>query len=285
MSTDTPPATTPDPSRSAVLESVLADLEAESDQLDAIVAGLDDDGWTTATPAPGWDVAHQVAHLHWTDIASLAAIEGGEAFAAHMKGAIENPTGYVDAEADRLAALAPQDLLSAWRDGRQQLAAALRAVPDGEKIAWFGPPMSPASMATARLMETWAHSRDVAEAFGIELPRSARAKHVANLGFRTRGFAYLVRGREVPSVPVRVELVGTDGETWAWGPEDAENRVTGNGYDFALLATRRRTRDDVDVVAHGAAAEEWLDIVQAFAGLPGPDPQPLAARQGGEGAA
>ncbi|MFD1825414.1 MULTISPECIES: TIGR03084 family metal-binding protein [Mumia] len=287
MSTDTSPDPTPDAARHAVLEAVLADLHAESQQLDAIVADLDDAGWATATPAPGWDVAHQIAHLHWTDSASLAAIEGGEAFATLIKNAVENPTGYVDAEADRLAALAPQELLATWRDGRRQLADALRAVPAGEKIAWFGPPMSPASMATARLMETWAHGRDVAEAFGIELPRTARAKHVANLGFRTRAFAYLVRGRDIPSTPVRVELVGTDGETWAWGPEDAEDRVTGDGYDFALLATRRRTRDDVDVVAHGAAADEWLDIVQAFAGLPGPDPVPVGSRQArpAEGAA
>lgn len=285
MSTDNPPDTTADPSRAAVLESVLADLDAESQELDAIVAGLDDDGWATPTPAPGWDVAHQIAHLHWTDSASLAAIEGGEAFATLIKNAVDDPTGYVDAEADRLAALAPQELLAAWREGRRALADALRAVPAGDKIAWFGPPMSPASMATARLMETWAHGRDVAEALGIELPRTARAKHVANLGFRTRGFAYLVRGREVPSTPVRVELVGTDGETWAWGPEDAADRVTGDGYDFALLATRRRTRDDVDVVAHGDAADEWLDIIQAFAGLPGPDPQPRGGRHAGEGAA
>ncbi|WP_370616763.1 TIGR03084 family metal-binding protein [Mumia sp. Pv 4-285] len=273
----------PDPTsdRNAVLESVLADLAAESAQLDALVAALDEAGWARPTPAEGWTIAHQVAHLHWTDDASLAAIEGGEAFGQLMKNAAANPTGFVDAEAERLAALGPVVLLAAWRDGRTRLADALRAVPRGEKIAWFGPPMSPASMATARLMETWAHSRDVAEALGTDLPRDARAKHVANLGYRTRGFAYLVRGRDVPTTPIRVELLGPDGDVWAFGPEDAADKVTGDGYDFALLATRRRVRADVDVTAHGAAADEYLDLVQAFAGLPGPDPKPVASRQGG----
>jgi hypothetical protein len=36
-----------------------------------------------------------------------------------------------------------------------------------------------------------------------------------------------------------------------------------------LLATQRRHRDDLDVRAHGADADEWLGIIQAFAGLPG----------------
>jgi len=54
--------------------------------------------------------------------------------------------------------------------------------------------------------------------------------------------------------------------------------VTGSGYDFALLATRRRHLDDVDVRAEGADAAYWLTIVQAFAGLPGNDPTRLADR-------
>ncbi|MGH1564079.1 TIGR03084 family metal-binding protein [Mumia sp. DW29H23] len=277
MSTE--PSTTT-PSRDEVLESVLTDLDDESRQLEALVADLDAEGWARPTPAEGWSIAHQVAHLHWTDEASQAAIAGGDAFGQLMKAAAANPTGYIDEETERLVALGPEALLAAWREGRARLADALRAVPQGDKIAWFGPPMSPASMATARLMETWAHGRDVAEALGVELPRTGRAKHVAYLGFRTRGFAYLVRGREVPAAPVRVELTGPDGDTWAWGPEDAADRVTGDGYDFALLATRRRVRGDVDVTADGAAADEWLDIVQAFAGLPGPDPKPLSERGG-----
>ena len=51
----------------SVLESVLADLAAEGDRLDALVSGLDEAGWRTPTPAVGWDVAAQVAHLAWTD--------------------------------------------------------------------------------------------------------------------------------------------------------------------------------------------------------------------------
>jgi len=45
--------------------------------------------------------------------------------------------------------------------------------------------------------------------------------------------------------------------------------VTAPALDFCLLATQRRHRDDLSVRAEGADAEEWLGIIQAFAGLPG----------------
>lgn len=189
-----------------------------------------------------------------------------------------DPTGFIDSETERLTELPPDSLLHHWRESRQRLATALADVPTGNRIPWFGPPMSAASMGTARLMETWAHAHDVAEALGIEVPRTDRVRHVCHLGVRTREFAYLMRGKEAPDVPVRVELTGPSGEVWTWGPETAEERVTGDAWDFALMATRRRHRVDADVSASGSAGDEWLDIVQAFAGLPGADPVPLADR-------
>ncbi|EFQ84453.1 TIGR03084 family protein [Aeromicrobium marinum DSM 15272] len=264
--------------RATILETVLTDLDAESEQLDAWVSGLDEAGWATVTTAEGWTVLHQVAHLLWTDRASLAAIAQGEEWDQLLVVAQADPGGFVDSETERLAELPPDSMLHHWRQSRAKLADALRGVPDGVKVPWFGPPMAPVSMATARIMETWAHGHDVAEAIGTEVPRTDRVRHICHLGVRTRGFAYLMRGAEAPDAPVRVELTGPSGEVWSWGPEDAADRVTGDGWDFGLLATRRRHRDDVDVHAVGPAADDWLDVVQAFAGLPGSDPQRLADR-------
>jgi uncharacterized protein (TIGR03084 family) len=261
-----------------LLDQVLADLEAESAQLDGWVAPLDADGWRTVTTPEGWTVAHQVGHLHWTDLASHLAITDRPAFDAALEIAAANPEGHVDEAAEEMSQVPPAELLSRWRDGRTELRTALRSVPAGEKIGWFGPPMSPVSMTTARLMETWAHGHDVAEALGIKVPQTSRARHVAHIGVRARGFAYLVHGEALPEGDVRVELTGPDGDLWTWGAEDAPDRVTGSGYDFALLVARRRHLDDVDVTAEGANAAHWLSIAQAFAGLPGNDPLPLSER-------
>lgn len=68
---------------------------------------------------------------------------------------------------------------------------------------------------------------------------------------------------------MRVELTAPDGSTWAWGPADATDRITGPALDFALLITHRRHRDDLALTVVGAAATEWVEIGQAFAGEPG----------------
>lgn len=252
-----------------IVGGIVADLQAESSALDALVAPLDDAGWRTATPSPGWTVAHQIAHLAWTDEIAVAVAVDPDRFAAVLQSAAADPVGYVDRAAEAGAARSPAELLTAWRSGRAALADALVAVPAGAKLPWFGPPMSPASMVTARLMETWAHGLDVADALGVPVVATERLRHVAHLGVRTRDFAYLLRDRTPPSQPFRVELTGPAGDTWTWGPEDAAQRVTGPALDFCLLVTQRRHRADLAVTAVGADADEWLDIAQAFAGPPG----------------
>lgn len=262
-----------------VLDGILADLAAESSQIEEWVTPVEGVDWSTNTTPEGWTVTHQIAHLAWTDQASLTAIAGGEAFDALMNLAMNDPAGFVDTETEQWAAqLPPAEQLARWQAGRAALAEALRGVPDGTKIPWFGPPMSPASMATARFMETWGHGHDVAEGLGKTYPQNDRCKHVCHIGVRARANAFAMNGQEAPADDIRVELTAPSGELWTWGGEEAENRVTGSGYDFALLAIRRRQRDDVDVHASGASADKFLDIVQAFAGMPGNDPKSLTER-------
>jgi uncharacterized protein (TIGR03084 family) len=250
-----------------VLTQVLDDLAAEGDRLEQLLGGLDDDGWRTPTPAPGWDVATQVAHLAWTDEVALKAATDKEAWDAVVLGAIADPEGYVDAQAYEVAR--DPDLLDRWRRARADLRAALVAMPQGQKMPWFGPPMSATSMATARLMETWAHSLDVHEALGAGVEDTDRIRHVAHLGVRTRNFAFSVHGLEPPAEEFRVDLVAPSGDVWSWGPEDATQTLTGSAGDFCRLVTQRVHRADTDLVASGADVDRWLDIAQAFAGQPG----------------
>ncbi|MEU1202860.1 maleylpyruvate isomerase N-terminal domain-containing protein [Streptomyces sp. NPDC005813] len=52
---------------------VFDDLREEREELDRLVAELSAEQWALATPAPGWSVAHQIAHLAWTDHSALPA--------------------------------------------------------------------------------------------------------------------------------------------------------------------------------------------------------------------
>ncbi len=253
----------------AGLQEIVADLRAESDELDALVAPLAADRWAASTPAAGWTIAHQIGHLLWTDRVALTAVTDEPAFAGLLEMAAANPTGFVDAGADELAATAPAELLTDWRQTRTQLHDALLTVPDGRKLPWFGPPMSAASMATARLMETWAHGLDVADALGVKRPPTARLRSVAHIGVRTRDYAFAVNGLPAPTEPFLVELRAPDGGTWSWGPPDASQRVTGDAEDFCCLVTQRRALRDLDLAAEGDDAQRWLQIAQAFAGPPG----------------
>jgi uncharacterized protein (TIGR03084 family) len=125
-------------------------------------------------------------------------------------------------------------------------------------------------MATARLMETWAHGLDVADALGVSRPATARLRSIAHIGVRTRDFAFTVHGLPIPAGPFLVELRAPDGTIWSWGPVDAAQRVTGSAEDFCMLVTQRRPRAELDVTAVGDDAATWLTIAQAFAGPPGP---------------
>jgi uncharacterized protein (TIGR03084 family) len=248
----------------------VADLGAESDELDALVAPLSGDRWADPTPAPGWTIAHQIAHLLWTDRVAVLSVTDEAGFAEVVTQAAADPAGFVDAGAEELAAMSPTDLLADWRVTRGRLHEALLNVPDGRKLPWFGPPMSASSMATARLMETWAHGLDVADTLGVHRPPTDRLRSIAHIGVRARDYAFFVNNLAPPTEQFLVELRGPSGDTWSWGPPDAAQRVTGGAEDFCFLVTQRRALSALDVTAVGADASRWLEIAQAFAGPPGP---------------
>lgn len=250
-------------------EPIVADLRAESDELDDLVATLPAERWTDPTPAPGWTIAHQIGHLLWTDRVALTSVTDEAAFAEALQAAAADPAGFVDEGAEELAGLPPAELLADWRATRGRLHAELLAVPAGRKLPWFGPPMSATSMATARLMETWAHGLDVADALGVKRVATDRLRSIAHLGVRTRDYAFFVNDLPAPAEPFLVELRAPGGDVWSWGSPDAAQRVNGSAEDFCYLVTQRRPLSSLDITAEGPDAQRWLEIAQAFAGKPG----------------
>ncbi|NNL77908.1 MAG: maleylpyruvate isomerase family mycothiol-dependent enzyme, partial [Desulfobacterales bacterium] len=133
----------------------------------------------------------------------------------------------------------------------------------------YGPPLSAMSFATARIMETWAHGQDVADALGIERVPTDRLRHIAHLGVATFGWSFTNRQMKVPDSPVKVEITSPSGELWTWGPEEANDIVTGSAEDFCLVVVQRRNLADTQLVIKGATARQWMSIAQTFAGQPG----------------
>jgi uncharacterized protein (TIGR03084 family) len=250
---------------------VLRDLAAEHADLDAIVAGVDDDGWSALTPAPGWSVGDQIGHLAYFDAKAREALVDPDAFEADVA-AIESGVGleaWLAGYLDEARSLTRSELLEWWRAERRSLQGALASADPAGRIPWYGPPMGTVSFASARLMETWAHGQDVADALGVTRLPTGRLRHVAHLGVRALPWSFTVHGLAVPEVDVRVELRSPDRELWAWGPDDAQDVVSGNAIDFCLVVTQRRHPDDMRLEVHGPVAEQWIAIAQAFAGPPG----------------
>jgi uncharacterized protein (TIGR03084 family) len=252
----------------AAITTVLADLQSEGDELDRLVSGLAPDLWQAVTPAPGWTVAHQIGHLAASDESTAAAVSDPGAFAQRQAQLAAGFEEAMDASAAELTEQAPPELLARWRRARSAVITALASVPEGERVPWVVVPLSPAALASTRLMELVGHGQDIRDAVGARWVPAARIRHVAWLGVRTRDFAMANSGLTPPAAEFRVELTAPGGEVWAFGPEDASQRVTGPAADFCLLVTRRRHRRDLALRADGAEADRWLDVAQAYAGPP-----------------
>ena len=253
------------------LQPLLDDVRAEQADLRALVQTADLDA---PTPAEGWSVRDAVAHLSGTDHEATVAATDPDAFVAGLHEVAKDIEGFLTGQLLEFRALERSQVMERWQERFDRMLAAFVDVPPGTKVPWYGPPMSPASFATARLMEYWAHGQDVADGLGVRRAPTARLRHICHLGVRTRAFAHVNRGLEPPDVPVAVELTSPDGGTWSFGDAGAQERVTGPAEDFCLLVTQRRHRDDTALVAVGEHASRWLDVAQCFAGPPGPGRAP-----------
>ena len=272
------------------LASLLQDLLDEQASLDEVVASLGEGDWDRPTPSPRWSVTDQIGHLCYFDRSAALAIRDPEAFSAEARriteASLASETSGDDFTLGEFRTLPAADRLERWRQGRSDLAAAAGTLSERDRVGWYGPSMGAKSFVTARLMEAWAHGTDVCDAVGARREPTHRLRHVAQLGYITRGWSYVNRGLAPPTGDVRVELTApsTDAstETWTWGDAGAagDNRVTGPALDFCLVVTQRRNVADAGLEVSGEHATDWLSKAQAFAGPPTDGPAPSGGRDG-----
>jgi uncharacterized protein (TIGR03084 family) len=244
---------------------VLDDLEGEHANLDALVAPLPDSVWRTATPAEGWDITDTITHLALSDEAALGSVEGrGKEL---FEGIMSDPDAALAGQAKAASELRPPEVLAWWRTTRAAVLAGMRAAPPGARVYWGIGEMSVTSLATARLMECWAHGLDCFAALGVTPVDTDRMRHVCYLGYQTLPYAFQFANREMPAPreQLRLELTGPRGDTWHLGPDDAPQVITGSAGEWARLAVRRISLVDAHPLrADGPLAEAALRVAKAY---------------------
>lgn len=248
------------------MEQICKDLASEQQELDAVVSSLDETGWQIMTPAVGWDIREQIRHLAYFEDRARLAASNPEAFKQWHEEMRQDPDKMARHQETTGEDLTAEETLKWWREERAALLDVLAKLNRRTRLPWYGPSLSAMSFATARLMETWAHGQDVADALGIRRKPTERLRHIAHLGVSTFGWSHTVRNMAVPDTAVRVELNGPSGDTWVWGPEEAKDRVRGPAEDFCLVVVQRRHVDDTALIINGETAQQWMSIAQAYAG-------------------
>ena len=249
--------------------SLLDDLRAEEQALDDLLAPMDADAWRRATPAAGWTVADTIRHLLVAELAATRSVRDRKDFVGESHGA-DVETSSAAAAAIAGVSAADDDgsgLLAAWRETRLQTLDALAAEPDDARVPWGGREMGVRSLATARLMETWAHGLDCFAAFDVPVVDTDRLRHVAWLGWRTLPYAFAVARREppVPLADLRIELTAPSGAAWVYGREDADQVVRGPASAWCRVVTHRwRDPSPAPLDASGPLAVATLDVAQAY---------------------
>ena len=238
---------------------IFADLAAEDERLEAILDELDDDAWLSPSGAPGWAIVDVVLHLAQTDEAVVASLNGDNALWRSDGHSVDE----VADDAVRRERDAPADVFARWREARRASVNGLRAADPDRRYRWAAAPLKPATLATTRLAEHWAHGLDITGPQGIDLPDTDRLRHIAWLGHSTLPYAFANAGKEAG--PICCQLTGPSGDTWRYGPPGAESSIVGSAGSFCRVGAQRLAPEESRLVASGPDGQAALHLLRNYA--------------------
>jgi uncharacterized protein (TIGR03084 family) len=257
-------------------QQIVADLRDETKDLEHLLHTLTPTDWALPTPAAGWSIQDQLNHLAYFDEATALAITDPEKFNNEATALMAGPSDFPNELVVTQRHMSPEATREWFRTARGEFLDLTAKHDPATRLPWYRVSMSLSSSVTARIMETWAHGQDVADALEIERTPTPRLRHICHLGVATRGFSYRLNGLHVPDADVRVELRAPDGGIWSWGPDEADQTVNGPALDFCLVVTQRRNIQDTTLRTVGEAATQWMNLAQAFAGARGTGRSPTS---------
>jgi uncharacterized protein (TIGR03083 family) len=153
-------------------DDVLEGLFASWDSIAALLAGLSEDEWRTATALPGWDVHAVVAHMAGTESMLLGLATPEPDVDLETVEHVRNFVGAMNEPWVRsLRGESGAALLERFRDVTAQRRAVLTAIPVEE---WNAPTQTPAGpdsygrFMRIRAFDCWMHEQDIRAALGRE---------------------------------------------------------------------------------------------------------------------
>lgn len=242
------------------MREILSDLVAEQQFLDQFLQRITLKDWDRMTPARGWTIRDTISHLAESEELSAAAIQG--------TADLDRLRAAPDLDAIRQEAvrkgrkMRPQDVIEWWRGGRAKVVEPLSHMRASDRIDWIEGTMSARTLATVRLMETWAHGLDIYATMKADIEDTARIRHVCWLGWKTLPYAFKQAGLDY--TPVRVEVIGPGYAKWVYGPQDTDQLIKGSASDWARVSVRRKKADDTRLKVTGEVAQQALEVVRAY---------------------
>jgi uncharacterized protein (TIGR03084 family) len=241
---------------------IFADLVSEYDRIEAILDGLDEDAWRSPSGAPGWTVADVVLHLAQTEEAVVRSIDARPEGEGWWREGPETVDELVDIRVQEERG-APDEIFARWKTARQASVPAMREADPQQRFRWAAAPLRPATLATTRLAEHWAHALDITGPLGIDYSDTDRLRHIAWLGHATLPYAFGLAG--LAPAPVRCELIGPGGDVWKFGPADAESSIAGSAGAFCRVGAQRLAPADSGLVTSGPAGSMALGVLRNYA--------------------
>jgi len=241
-------------------DTVLDDYVAEAMRLEGILAQLTEAQWLSQSGADGWSIADVALHLAQSDEGVAASAGGASPREGTAAGTVDEwAARKVDAERTT-----PAHAFTRLRRARAAAVEALRAADPQVPLQWVSGPVKPATLATTRLAEWWAHGLDITGPLGIDYPDTGRLRQIAWLAHRTLPYAFSLAGE--PPVPVRCSLTAPDGlTTWTLGPDDAESEISGPVGTFCRVAAQRLDPEKSGLTISGPHGATALRLVRTYA--------------------
>jgi uncharacterized protein (TIGR03084 family) len=238
--------------------NVIEDLVAEYDNLESILANLNATQWLVPSGAPGWTIRDVVVHLWATEQQVVSTLK-------RPSQQWTNRDDALDVEMDRAVRAdnaSPQEVFGRWSTVRRRSVEALRIADPDIRVAWAAAPLRPATLATTRLAEHWAHMLDITLPLGIGVENTNRLRHIAWLGHSTLPYAFGLHGEQAP--PIRAELVLPDGDLFVLGP-DSNSIIRGPIGEFCRVGAQRMRVADSSLTTTDQPAASALQVLRNYA--------------------